>query len=126
MHQLSAWAERRPERTERERAEIADRQASHLPPPEQIVRVSDADIDAMRAAFIRRFDEDLPRTETLMAVANIGYRMALRDLASADTHPKGGNSTEIEVPAPLSGAVGAAETPKLQDHPHQALTHDQR
>lgn len=34
----------------------------------------------MRAAFIRRFDEDLPRTETLMAVAHIGYRMALRDL----------------------------------------------
>jgi hypothetical protein len=38
----------------------------------------------MRAAFIGRFDEDMPRTETLMAVAHIGYRMALRDLRIAD------------------------------------------
>lgn len=79
MSELSAWAERRPPRTEGERTAIADRHAAHLPRPNGIVRVSDADLDAMRAAFIRRFDEDLPRTETLMAVANIGYRMALRD-----------------------------------------------
>jgi hypothetical protein len=33
--------------------------------------------------------------------------------ASVDTHPKGGDSTKIEAPAPLSGAVGAEgdETP---------------
>jgi hypothetical protein len=76
---LSAWPERRPSRTESERAAIAEAAASHLPRPPVGVSVSDADLDAMRAAFIRRFDEELPRTETLMAVAHIGYRMALRD-----------------------------------------------
>lgn len=80
MSELAVWAERRPQRTERERSDIADRRAAHLPKPASSVSVSDADLDAMRAAFIRRFDEDLPRTETLMAVAHIGYRMALRDL----------------------------------------------
>lgn len=30
----------------------------------------------------KRFDEQLPRTETLFAVASIGYRIALRDLAT--------------------------------------------
>lgn len=76
---LSAWSERRPERDESQRRVLAERLASHLPEPSGIVRVSDADLEAMRAAFTRRFDEDLPRTETLMAVAHIGYRMALRD-----------------------------------------------
>lgn len=33
-------------------------------------------------------------------------------LASADTHPTGGDSTQIEAPAPLSGAVPEGETPK--------------
>jgi len=77
---LSAWAERRPERTETERAAIANQYASHLPAIPRGKFWSDADLDAMRAAFIRRFDEDLPRTETLMAVAAIGYRLALRDM----------------------------------------------
>lgn len=79
--ELSAWAERRPERTEAQRAKIADGLAAHLPTLPLTGRTwSDADIDAMKAAFIRRFDEDLPRTETLFAVAAIGYRIALRDL----------------------------------------------
>ena len=76
---LSAYAERRPKRTADERTAIARQYAAHLPMgPARTV--SDADLDAMRAAFISRFDEDLPRTETLMAVAAIGYRMALRDM----------------------------------------------
>jgi len=58
---------------------IAEASAQHLPKPPDVVHVANGDLDAMRAAFIRRFDEDLPRTETLMAVAHIGYRMALRD-----------------------------------------------
>jgi hypothetical protein len=36
-------------------------------------------------------------------------------LASADTRPEGGDSTEIEAPF-TSGAVGEAETPNLQHH----------
>lgn len=78
-NELAVWAERRPQRSESERSQIANRYASHLPLATSPVNVSDADLSAMRAAFIRRFDEDLPRTETLMAVAHIGYRMALRD-----------------------------------------------
>lgn len=81
--ELSAWAERRPPRTEKERAEIAGRYAEHLPQAPAHRVISEADINAMKAAFIRRFDEDLPRTETLFAVAGVGYRMALRDLAKA-------------------------------------------
>lgn len=81
VNSLSAWPERRPARTENERTRIAEAYASHLPKPTGVGRVSDEDLDAMRAAFIRRFDEELPRTETLMAVARIGYRMALRDIA---------------------------------------------
>lgn len=77
--ELSAWSERRPQRSEKDRAQLAERLSAHLPKPQESVSVSDADIDAMKAAFIRRFDEDLPRTETLMAVAHIGYRMAMRD-----------------------------------------------
>ena len=76
---LSAWAERRPSRTAAERAVIARFFAEHLPEAPCTVRIADEDIDALRAAHIRRFDEDLPRTETLFAVAMIGYRMALRD-----------------------------------------------
>lgn len=80
--ELSAWSERRPQRTESQRAEIAKQYSSHLPEMRAGGVWSDADLNAMRAAFIRRFDEDLPRTETLMAVAAIGYRLALRDLAT--------------------------------------------
>jgi hypothetical protein len=60
------------------------------------VHFSWADDLAAKAAFIRRFDEDLPRSETLMAVAMIGYRMALRDLGSgqnlADANSKKGHT----------------------------------
>jgi len=76
---LSAWSERRPPRTEQERAIIADELSSYLPKPSGAVFLENEDIDALKAAFIRRFDEDLPRTETLFAVALIGYRLALRD-----------------------------------------------
>jgi len=82
---LSVWAERRPQRSEADRSHIADSYALHLPPAPMGL-ISDADIDAMRAAFIRRYDEDLPRTETLMAVAAIGYRMALRDMRKDQPH----------------------------------------
>jgi len=64
---------------EGERAMLADQLAAHLPEPPAPVFVSNDDMRAMKAAYIRRFNEDLPRTETLMAVAHIGYRMALRD-----------------------------------------------
>ena len=79
LQSISAWPERRPPRTEGERAAIANRFAEHLPQIGYARTISDDDLNAMRAAFIRRFDEQLPRTETLMAVAAIGYRMALRD-----------------------------------------------
>jgi len=82
MGELSAWSERRPPRTETERAAIAEKYAAHLPETSIYVSISDEDMNAAKAAFIRRFDEDLPRTETLMAVMHIGYRMALRDMAS--------------------------------------------
>lgn len=78
---ISAWSERRPARSEGERAEIADKFSAHLPISGTIRVISERDMNAMRAAFIRRFNEDLPRTETLFAVAAIGYRMALRDAA---------------------------------------------
>ncbi len=80
---LSAWAERRPPRTEAERSMLAERAAAHLPEPTGTVSVSDDDLRAMKLAFMRRFDEDLPRTETLMAVAHVGYRIALRDIEAA-------------------------------------------
>jgi hypothetical protein len=69
-------------KTEQERWDIAEVAASHLPkiPTETCVYWSDADVDAMRAAFAKRFNEDQPRTETLFAVAAIGYRAALRDM----------------------------------------------
>lgn len=80
MTDLSSWAERRPSRTEAERVQIARDYASHLPIVPGGAAWEDADIDAMKAAFIARFDEDLPRKETLMFVASIGYRAAIRDL----------------------------------------------
>ncbi len=78
--ELSTWAERRPPRTEHARHQISERYSAHLPETVSGRTISDRDLNAMKAAFIKRFDEDLPRTETLMAVANIGYRMALRDM----------------------------------------------
>jgi hypothetical protein len=80
MAAISAWPERRPPRTESERHAIAEAFAAHLPKAVSGRAISEEDIYAMRAAFITRFDEQLPRTETLMAVANVGYRMALRDV----------------------------------------------
>ena len=44
---------------------------------------SDEDVAALRAAFLLRFDEPLPRTETLFAVASVGYRLAIRDMGHA-------------------------------------------
>lgn len=76
--ELSTWADERPARTETDRHRIADEHASHLPQGCTAV-LSDQDIDAMKAAHIRRFDEDLPRTETLFAVAHVGRRMGVRD-----------------------------------------------
>lgn len=84
MGELSAWAERRPYRSESERAKQAEEAAAHLLKTSAPVQVSEADMRAMKFAHMRRFDEDLPRTETLMAVAHIGYRMALRDIARGD------------------------------------------
>lgn len=78
---LSAWAERRPEADEHSRSVYANLLADHLPRPSSPPFFSDADIDAIKAAHIRRFNENLPRTETLMAVAMIGFRLALRDTA---------------------------------------------
>jgi hypothetical protein len=75
--ELSAFADSRPVASASERREIAVQYAAHLPPIVDGISWSDADIDAMKAAFIKRFDENLPRTETLMAVAAIGYRVAL-------------------------------------------------
>lgn len=79
--QLSPWPERRPHRTEGDRSRFATAMSAHLPIPDaaMVVHFSDDDMKAMKAAFIMRFDEQLPRTETMMAVAHIGYRMALRD-----------------------------------------------
>lgn len=84
MSELSAWAENRPKRSEHDRAMIAKKYSAHLP-ESPTIHLSDQDMLALKAAFIRRFDEDLPRTETLMAVAGIGYRMALRDAAKPRT-----------------------------------------
>lgn len=80
MFNLSAWSEQRPRRDEAQRHEYAKQLSAHLPQKPE-TSVSDQDLDAMRAAFIARFDEDLPRTESLMWVAAIGYRMAIRDMA---------------------------------------------
>lgn len=69
--------------SEGERAATAAATSSHLPKPDafKVVHFSEEDTQALRAAFKKRFNEDVPRTETLFAVASIGYRMALRDIA---------------------------------------------
>lgn len=76
---LSPWPEKRAPRTEQERHDFSEEQSAHLPKAGDAVHVSDDDLAAMKAAHAKRFNEELPRTETLMAVAHIGYRMALRD-----------------------------------------------
>jgi hypothetical protein len=75
--ELSAYASFRPSTDAGERREIARRYSAHLPPMPGGLLWSESDLDAMKAAFIKRFDENLPSTETLMAVAAIGYRIAL-------------------------------------------------
>lgn len=82
---ISPWPEQRPQRTEAERSAFAKKASEHLPKPVRDGTViSDNDLAAMKAAFAKRFNEPLPRTETLMAVAHIGYRMALRDTATEE------------------------------------------
>lgn len=82
---LSPWPEQRRPRTEAERAAFAAAQSAHLPMPDafRFVHMSDDDLAAMKAAFVKRFNEELPRTETMMCVAMVGYRMALRDAPEA-------------------------------------------
>lgn len=80
MSEIARSSADRDQRTEFERHGIARQYSEHLPTC-GVISVSDEDAMAMKAAFIARFDEDLPRTETLFKVAAIGYRMALRDLA---------------------------------------------
>lgn len=80
---LSPWPGRRPpHRSEGDRSRFAKEMTAYLPKPDGAVHISEDDIKAMKAAFMKRFDEQLPRTETLFAVATVGYRMALRDLAT--------------------------------------------
>ena len=109
-HPLSAWPERRPERTESERVAIAEQYAAHLPKCRSSVSVDSRDLDAIRAAFIRRFDETLPRTETLMAVAHVGYRMALRDALAAAAR-EGGDVQQAPAESPQSGPEGVTPNP---------------
>lgn len=68
--------------SEADRAATAAAASAHLPHPGafKVTHFSEADIEALRAAFRKRFNEDVPRTETMMCVASVGYRMALRDL----------------------------------------------
>ena len=69
--------------TEQERAQKARLDSAHLPVLDAPIRLQDGDTEALRSAFARRFNEPTPTTETLFSVANVGYRMALRDLAAA-------------------------------------------
>lgn len=77
---LSPWSERREYKSESERHKFAKIASAHLPETPEPVHFSEDDIAALDAAFVKRFNEDIPRTETLMAVAHVGYRMALRDM----------------------------------------------
>lgn len=75
---------KKPWPSEGERSATAAATSAHLPKPDafNVVSFSEEDVEALRAAFKKRFNEDIPRTETLFCVASIGYRMALRDLAA--------------------------------------------
>lgn len=61
--------------------------------------------------MFRRHYSDLP-SATAERLKAISSQFSL--LASADTHPKGGDSTEIEAPF-MSGAVPEGQTPKAND-----------
>lgn len=104
---LSPWPEQRPQRSEAERAQFAREQSAHLPVPEgDGTLVSDDDLAAMKAAHAKRFNEQTPRTETLMAVANIGYRMALRDAPEVSTERDRLRVTLATVARNLEGEPG--------------------
>lgn len=78
--QINAWLEQHSHGDATKRAEMARRLSGHLPTPNALVYWSEADAAAMKAAFLARFDDPLPPSESLSAVAMIGYRRALRDL----------------------------------------------
>ncbi len=83
---LSPWPEQRPVPYEEgERSRFAEETSAHLPKSDafKVISFSDEDIRAIKAAYIKRFNEELPRTETMMCVAAIGYRMAIRDMLAA-------------------------------------------
>lgn len=129
MNHISPWPEQRPQRTERERREFSDKCSAHLPKPTADGTViADEDLAAMKAAFAKRFNEPLPRTETLMAVAHIGYRMALRDTASeelirgmtemADRYTARMDAASAQIDA-LRGALGEIE----RNYSNQDMNH---
>ena len=78
---LKPHPERRACRSEAQRGEDKIDAARAAGLPNVSIFVSGADVDAAKAAFCWRFDEPLPRTETLIAVMSVGYRMAIRDRA---------------------------------------------
>lgn len=94
--------------SEGDRNLVAEKASEHLPKPPAMISVSDQDDVAMKAAFRRRFNEDVPRTETLYSVAAIGYRMALRDHAA----------TEV---ARLREALITVKVNLMRDGPTEAL-----
>lgn len=97
VHPIKPWP------SEAERTATADAASAHLPviPENLCLFWSDADVAAMRAAFRKRFNEDVPRTETLFAVAAIGYRASLRDLQGWREHdwPEGFDRRTAEIMA---------------------------
>jgi hypothetical protein len=56
---------------------------------------------------------------TRVRKSRVWYERAVRrrDIASADTHPKGGDSVQHEAPSPMSGAVPEGQTP-TKGFPH--------
>lgn len=56
------------------------------------------------------FTDDL----SMQKIWGVTHWMPILPPASVDTHPKGGDSTQIEAPAPLSGAVPSEETGDAQ------------
>jgi hypothetical protein len=63
----------------------------------------------------KQAEQHARRAEEFANLANAIERAPIAFAASADTRPKGGDSTEIEAPF-TSGVVGEAETPNLQHH----------
>lgn len=108
---LSPWPEQRPPRTEAERSRFAEEQSAYLPKPAgDGTLISDQDLAAMKAAFAKRFNEQLPRTETLMAVAHIGYRMALRDMPEVAKERDRLRQALLTVSVNMEGWPGAKES----------------